>query len=115
MKDLTDNEVLADFIGKRLEKPSIGFYQQWEFPREMCDGYYPSVPHLEFDKRWERLMPVWYKFRDLEFEDELSKTLHANYCARLAHGIAWGEIETVNKKACALLANAIRWYQSVKK
>src|SRR5687768_17604117 len=57
----TDNEVIADFIGKRLP----GEPQQWDLP--MCDGYYPSSKTLEFDKRWERLMPVWYKFKELKY------------------------------------------------
>jgi hypothetical protein len=114
MKDLTDNEVLADFIGKRLEKPSTGFYQQWEFPREMCDGYYPSVPHLEFDKRWERLMPVWYKFRDLSFPEICSERVDTlrEWKQDIGEAILKGPTPS---EACKLLANAIRWYQSVKK
>jgi hypothetical protein len=100
MKDLTDNEVLADFIGKRLEKPSKGYNQQWELP--MCVGYYPSVITLEFDKRWERLMPVWYKFKERHpgHTDIEYAILHKG---------------PTPAEACKHLANAIRWYQQIKK
>ena len=109
MSQLTDNEVLADFIGKRLEKPSKGYDQQWELP--MCDGYYPSVKTLEFDKRWERLMPVWYKFRDLKFEDYDDTTAFLNHKIRIVAAII-NEGPTP-AEACRLLAYAIRWYQQI--
>jgi hypothetical protein len=112
MSQLTDNEVLADFVGKRLEKPSKGYDQQWELP--MCDGYYPSVKTLEFDKRWERLMPVWYKFSALgpwsKMEDLVAYT---KLCSHIEDAIL--NSGPTPAKACKLLANAIRWYQQIKK
>jgi hypothetical protein len=112
MKDLTDNEVLADFVGKRLEKPSKGYDQQWELP--MCEGYYPSVNNLEFDKRWERIMPVWYKFNDLGPWDNMKDMRkYTWFCSDIEHAIL--HQGPTPSEACKLLANAIRWYQSVNK
>ncbi len=52
--------ILADFIGKRLAKSTLeGTEQQWTFP--FCNGFYPSISTLKFDKDWNWLIPIYSK------------------------------------------------------
>lgn len=102
-----DNAIIADFIGKRITRDLPGDKQQWQLP--MCEGYYPSTETLEFHKRWERLMPVWYKFRDLKFEG-VAKLIFIARKAKVEDAIL--NSGPSPSEACKLLAEGIRWYNS---
>lgn len=104
----TNNEIIGDFIGKRLDNTSIGFPQQWKLP--MCDGYFPS--DLAFDKKWERLIPAWYKFYALKFSDRDANDSHYQHTYAIGHAILHKGPSPA--EACRLLAEAIRWYKSIK-
>lgn len=107
MSQLTDNEVLADFMEVRHRK--IDFYK--DKPLEVfIDGRWVFPGYSE---NWSRLMPVWYKFRDLKFDEVANQIEHSNI--RTVIGAAILNEGPTPAAACALLANAIRWYQSVKK
>ena len=62
--------------------------------------------NYRYEKSWDLLMPVWYKFRDLKFDEETPMKLHLNYVTRLAQDIAYGTIEEVHHN----IHIAIQWY-----
>jgi hypothetical protein len=107
---MDNNEVLADFSGGKFEKVEIMTYGgkrtgKWTFD----NGLWCYADQLDYSTDWRRLMPVWYKFRDTQMPEHWgTMKYHKDLVAKaiVNHGCA---------EACKLLANAIRWYQSVKK
>lgn len=56
------DRLLANFIGSVTEisiRNHPDFYQ-WSFP--FCNGYYPSLDTMKFDKSWDWLIPVYSKW-----------------------------------------------------
>ncbi len=110
MSQLTDNEVLDEFmdsIGKREDDrilmarncPLIGWYK---------------VDELKYNRDFQWLMPVWHKFNALRAPEPFDE--HWNQMKE--HKDCIGRVilhhSPVPTLACALLANAIRWYNTVK-
>jgi hypothetical protein len=92
---LTDNEVIARFDGREEGYDEHGVWQK-----------------LRYNSDWRDLMPVWYKFRDLKMDLGLSEyKTYKWYWYELANDIPRKPIADV----CKLLAEGIRWYNSVKK
>lgn len=96
---MKENEVLARFMGHEIKEGWVTLYPGGEM----------NVCNLKYDKDWNDLMPVWYKFRDLKFEDAGS---HLNYKIQIVNAI-------VNKgpspeEACKRLSEAIEWYNANK-
>lgn len=89
-KTITDNEVIARFMG----------YFNWE------DSTYGN-----YDKDWNRLMPVWYKFRDLKFNAGDSIREHSRYKRAMELLIP---NEGISETFSALV-EAVKWYNSLKK
>jgi hypothetical protein len=92
MSQLTDNEVLARWMGEKV--------------------------YIKYHKSWGKIMPVWYKFRDLKIEGIVTENTIADV-SRLQR--LKGTIRRAillkgpsPKVAAKHLANAIRWYQTVK-
>lgn len=108
---MTDNETIADLIGKRITRDLPGDKQQWQLP--MCNGYYPSSDTLEFDKRWERLIPAYYKFRELPCAGPMETVREfTRHCSNIEDAIL--HLGPTPAEACRLLADGIRWYKSIK-
>jgi hypothetical protein len=115
MSQLTDNEVLTEFIGLTPE----GYYDE-----DVVDDYYLEIDgfgawykvhQLPYSSSFSALMPVWHKFNALRAPEPFDE--HWNQMKE--HKDCIGRVilhhSPVPTLACALLANAIRWYQSVKK
>lgn len=93
---ITDNEVIVYCI--ELAK-------FMEFP------YTKIVP--QYHRDWSALMPVWYKFKDLEFDAVSVDVEHVQHCREISNAILYHGPSP--SEACKLLAEGIRWYNSVKK
>lgn len=103
--DITDNEVIARFIGAEVKpidqnavRGSVFYNGEW----------YRDFSRLKFQTSFDWLMPVWYKFRDLVLTTQDDHVTHSNHrivigSAILSKGIG---------EACKLLAEGIRWYNS---
>jgi hypothetical protein len=113
MKDLTDNEVLAEFDGYKLRwasDTSVNNNGPSSWPLYTKDGITTDAVH--YDSDWRELMPVWYKFRAFKVGIEDGLLAVEIHTRSIEDAILIGPTPA---EACKLLANAIRWYQSVKK
>jgi hypothetical protein len=117
MSQLTDNEVLANFDGlTRVGTLNGDIFTQtgWNIPSDCPYALDMIVTSgdLNYHKDWSALMPVWYKFRDLKFDEVANQIEHSNI--RTVIGAAILNEGPTPAAACALLANAIRWYNQIK-
>lgn len=109
---MKENEVLARFVAYKTDVVQHGYRNEtyyWikDVPLNNDDNDCHNQHSLKFDKSWSWLMPVWYKFRDLKFEDA---GCHLNYKIQIVNAI-------VNKgpeEACKRLSEAIEWYNANK-
>jgi hypothetical protein len=78
-----------------------------ELHGDICYADWDGMHSVKYDT-WDWLMNVWYKFRDLKFEEETKSKLHTNYVARLAQDLAYGTMEEFQHN----ISIAIRWYNA---
>jgi hypothetical protein len=52
-----------------------------------------SIAFLRYDKDWNRLMPVWYKFVDLRFPDPMQQFKHSELKTTIGYAILYGSIK----------------------
>lgn len=112
MKDqLTDNEVIAAFSGwTRLQTEYDVFFNDQGKPCTL-DNWTFHLNHLDFHSNWQRLMPVWYKFRDLTIHNRLDLVHYKNRRIGIENAILHKGPSP--SEACKLLAEGIRWYNSI--
>jgi hypothetical protein len=111
---LTDNEVIARFMDMVANPFNNRMYSNAD-DVHTCEGQVYGDWHdiTLFQTSWERLMPVWYKFRDLKFNDLGDELSHDYFCDNLRYTIS--EAGPSPSEACKLLAEGIRWYNTIKK
>lgn len=106
---MTDNEILARFESLQPQnEDGTGFVHEDE------DGLtwgYNTPDELEYHKKFSWLMPVWYKFRELKIADVERAHVHKNWSDEIGNAI----LHSGCAEACNLLAEGIRWYNSIKK
>lgn len=128
------NQLLAEFMG--YEKVRVGYFDdedpedgetEWQrVNREWMDRvlldevgiYFVNVPlnayykedELNYHKDWNILMEVWYKFRDLRFEEMRDQFMHSDWRTIIGHKIAYNSINDAYKS----VIKAINWYNSTK-
>lgn len=64
MEKRDKDRLLANFVGTVTGTSLLNRDEdqyQWSFP--FCDGYYPSLNTMKFDKSWDWLIPVYSKWR----------------------------------------------------
>ncbi len=112
MSQLTDNKVLTEFIGLTPE----GYYDE-----DVVDDYYLEIDgfgawykvhQLPYSSSFSALMPVWYKFAALKLIKSKDHIRHSEL--KMEVGMAILSRGPSPEIAAALLANAIRWYNTVK-
>lgn len=104
----TENEILADFIGKRLPKSSSD--QQWQFP--FCDGYFPTEKTMKFDTSWDWVMAVVYKISELwvpAAEDGFQKSINLRI-----HKISKIQLTSHIQQVKKELVVFVKWYNDQK-
>lgn len=104
---LTDNEVIARFMGimifntyAEMQAVPLAVLKPWALPHQ-----------LKYHEKWDELMPVWYKFKDLTMGKPENLKQLTRHCGNIEHAILHEGVS----EACKLLAEGIRWYNSVKK
>jgi len=102
------NCLMATFMGWTSNKAKhFKVPNKIEFQFDASDGYIMKhSSNLDFHKYWNWMMPVWYKFRDLKFDEETKNKLHTNYVARLAQDLAYGTLAEFHHN----IQIAIKWY-----
>ena len=106
---LEGDKIIAEFVDCKIEGDSIKrMSKYYSFPRTMARTIH--IDDLEYHSSWDWIMPVWYKFRDLKFNEETASKLHLNYVARLAQGLAYGTIEEFFHN----MQIAIKWHNKTK-
>lgn len=113
---MKENEVLARFVGKLIIKENALLTENREVIQirmpDGCLNEYPLYSMPAFHLRWELLMPVWYKFKDLKIDIKDGQLAFAIHCTKIEHAILHkGPLPT---EACKLLAQAIEWYNANK-
>jgi hypothetical protein len=124
----TDKEVIAAWIAYSISEQQHGhidgkphfitYYKIKEVPLN-SDGHDNHWQYaLPFDSDWSWLMPVWYKFRDLKIDGAYSDTTisEVSKLQRLKGEIGRAILRKgpSPSEACHLLAEGIRWYNSIK-
>jgi hypothetical protein len=110
MENETKNELItegsaliAQFMGKTIT-PQVGTPEFARWKGEKCDYYFYEVRYHE---SWDWLIPVWIKFRDLEFTDQDEFETACEYCEHLISNLS-------NAKNASdfypYVLDAIKWY-----
>lgn len=100
------NKLIAEFDNKDCH-----LMKSAEYP----DGFYYSLSKghgglepLQYHSSYDWLMPVWFKFIDLKFTEMKDMIQHSNYKQAISHSICYEDLLNAN----ALLATAIKWYNT---
>ena len=102
------NKVLAEFMGFVPEDKPHGTV--WRHPNK-AGVYGGNGIKFTYFTSWQSLMPVWIKFRDLEFTGK-NEMLHSNITANLFHALYNSDSPS---DFFPHLVEAVKWYQSTKK
>lgn len=78
---------------------------------EDADGDRIDYHGVNYGKHWQQIMPVWYKFRLLTLEESNFTSEFIALKRSIEYSILNAGIET----ACRLLAEGIRWYNTINK
>jgi hypothetical protein len=104
--DLIDdnNELIALFDGWELvERDNVYCFTK--------NGYRLYHYELGYHSNWSFLIPVWYKFKDLRFENVGHQLEHSNFKTNIAYSICYRNIES----AFQSIVSGIQWYNSINK
>lgn len=108
------DKLLSEFDGwkfireVKLKKQTLPFYRKFNSEGRCIHSGIYEVP--SYNKNWEGLMSVWFKFRDLKFKKTEDQIKHAHHQQEVSYAICYEE-----KNAAKKLAQAIKWYNSLKK
>lgn len=97
------NESIANFMGAKINGHWV------EIPHRrygLGSRHYPS--QLKYHIGWDWLMPVWYKFVDLLFEDPMHQLKHSELKTTVGYAILYGDIALAHTN----LFEAIQWYNN---
>lgn len=111
----TDNEVLADFMGLKVND-IIAPFDEYHIVHDGIDRFV-KADQLPYPKSWSALMPVWYKFKELKYPVPSSLSSGQFYGLFLDHQgqIIRSILHSGCAEACKLLSDGIRWYNTIKK
>jgi hypothetical protein len=112
---MTDNETIAEFDGIKLIQMRIRSFSYWE----NSDGDRIDYHDVNYGKYWGQFMPAWYKFKDLKIEGGYSNDTIAQISKLIVLkrkiGFAILHRGPTPAEACRLLAEGIRWYNTINK
>ena len=113
------NKVLAEFMGYRYFTwqevkgfGQAGWCKHDHASPKLANGFLcRTTKELSYHTSWDWLMPVWIKFRDLEFAGK-NEMLHSKVKHDLFH-----KLYRANSPSDFFhhLVEAVKWYQSTKK
>lgn len=96
---LSGNRIIGEFVGKSFQMSHITDY------KGVSDD---ALPAMKYHSNWQWLIPAWYKFRDLKFEDAKSQFEHSDFKQNIAYCICYRDIQS----AFQSIVSAIQWYNS---
>lgn len=64
MEKKDKDRLLANFIGSVTGSSIRNHPDHYQYNFPFCDGYYPSLDTMKFDKSWDWLIPVYEKWND---------------------------------------------------
>jgi hypothetical protein len=96
------NKLIAEFMGHKV---SYGLENAMLISTQEIT-YTPAKYHTS----WDWLMPVWYKIRDLRFDEPKLQLEHMKVKTPITHFICYGTIE----HAFIEILAAITWYNTTK-
>lgn len=96
------NEIIAVFMDFERYEDSSGV---WFKKEGLITSMHPNLKDLKYHLSWDKLMPVWYKFRDLQFESTKLQKEHSDWESPINNAICYQGI----KSAHLLLCLAIQW------
>lgn len=110
-KTITDNEVIARFMGGKpseyhMPKGTYIFFDQLYHGQQLH-----AYKKMKYSTSWDWLMPVWYKFRDLQFRTFGHNSDWIEHCGYISDAILNKGIS----ETFSVLVEAIKWYNSLKK
>jgi len=98
---LSGNRIIGEFVGKSFQLSHISDY------KGVSDD---ALPTMKYHTDWHWLMPVWYRFVNLRFKDQMDQLKHSELKATVGYAILYGDI----KLAFTNLVEAIKWYNTTK-
>ena len=98
---LSGNRLLGEFKSRSFSMSHINDYKN-------CPDN--ELPKMKYHSDWGWLIPVWYKFRDLRFDDFMDQFKHSDFKRLISHAICYEGIENAYNEIC----KAIKWYNSQK-
>lgn len=108
---MKENEVLARFMDAIAKEESDGWILMGR--NAPVVGWYHGFDDMSYHKDWSWIMPVWYKFKDLQFENYTLWLRHDILCKAISEAILhFGPDPAV---ACKRLSEAIEWYNTKNK
>lgn len=110
VSDKTDNELIAEFHGWKKYKVGEKRTGQWHWTFQQWGKANFDSGSFQYHTSWDWIMPVWVKFRDLDFvEDSESDHKHMDWI----NSLQWYLFSSDEPKRFAeRLAYAIKWYNS---
>lgn len=80
MEKRDKDRLLANFVGTVTRTSLLNRDEdqyQWSFP--FCNGYYPSLDTMKFDKSWDWLIPVYSKWRETFLKGKYTPSEYHDY------------------------------------
>lgn len=101
------NEAIALFDGYERYEDKFGMW----FKREgLIKCLHPKLQELKYHTSWSWLMPVWVRFRDLDFRGNAPRRWnHENHKERIVNCLISGTIGECHEA----MYNGIKWYQKI--
>ena len=98
------NELIAIFDGWELvEEDMVQKFKK--------NGFWLYNSELRYHSKWDYLIPIWYKFRDLRIEDLKAEIEHSGFKLNISYCICYRDIDS----AFQAIVSGIQWYNSINK
>jgi hypothetical protein len=107
MENETKNELITEAEGNKLIAVFMGLKPNPSDGGRTWNGetYSPEWTTLKYHKSWDWLMPVWIKFRDLEYQERMLN--HSHWRSIISNQLYLAKDPS---ELFPLLVNAIKWY-----
>ena len=103
------NKLIAEFMGETglTKVKHLGYKIPVGRGKKSTVEATKLVPYVKsYSTLWENLMPVWIKFKSLQFTNVTARHYHKQICTSFGNGILSGDI----KNAWADAVMAIKWH-----
>ena len=106
---LVSNELIAKFMGYTVSHKRYPRNHGIGAP-EIVDNQDCIREKLKYHRDWNKLIDVWFKFRDMRFPEVKHQFEHGEFKQLISHSICYSSIDETYRT----LVDAISWYNSTK-